>query len=338
MNGAFRPPWWCRSAHLQTIWGPLFRRGRLAVRRERVATRDGDFVDLDWAEGGAPGAPLLLVLHGLEGSSQSHYAVGLMHGAAGRGWRAATLNFRSCSGELNRRDQFYHSGHTEDLDDVVRLLLGREPGLALGVVGVSLGGNVLVKWLGERADGAPAAVFGAVAISTPFRLTPCAESLDEGFNRAVYTANFLKSMRAKVRDKARRSPGFAVRVDVPRALRARTFREYDRAVTAPLNGFADERDYWTRASSAPYLARVRRPTLLIHALDDPMVPAASLPDPAALPPAVHAEFVPRGGHAGFIDGRWPWRAGSWAERRAVEFLAGVLAGAGGGARGARAIG
>ena len=303
-----------------------------------MATRDGDFVDLDWAEGGAPGAPLLLALHGLEGSSRSHYAVGLMRGAAARGWRGLTLNFRSCSGELNRRHQFYHSGHTEDLDDVVRLLLAREPGLALALVGVSLGGNVLVKWLGERADAAPAAVFGAVAISTPFQLGPCAETLDRGFQRAVYTANFLGSMRAKVRAKARRSAEFAALVDLPLALRARTFREYDRAVTAPLNGFADERDYWTRASSAPYLPRVRRPTLLIHALDDPMVPRASLPDAATLPPAVRAEFVPRGGHAGFIDGRWPWRAGSWAERRAVEFLAGVLAGRGDGARGARRTG
>ena len=303
-----------------------------------MATRDGDFVDLDWAEGGAPGAPLLLALHGLEGSSQSHYAVGLMRGAAGRGWRGATLNFRSCSGELNRRHQFYHSGHTEDLDDVVRLLLGREPGLALALVGVSLGGNVLVKWLGEREDAASAAVFGAVAISTPFQLAPCAESLDQGFNRTVYTGTFLKSMRAKVRDKARRSPGFAALVNLPLALRARTFREYDRAVTAPLNGFTDERDYWTRASSGPYLSRVRRPTLLIHALDDPMVPVGSLPDPAALPPGVRAEFVPRGGHAGFIDGRWPWRVGSWAERRAVEFLAGVLAAGGGGAPGGRRIG
>jgi hypothetical protein len=317
---------------VQTVWGPLFRRTRIEARRERIVTRDGDFVDLDWVEpsgspegSGAPGAPLLLVLHGLEGSSQSHYAVGLMRGAAARGWRALTLNFRSCSGELNRLPQFYHSGHTDDLDDVVRLLLGREPELRIAAVGFSLGGNVLLKWLGERADGAPRGLAAAVAVSVPFDLATSARALDSGFQKHVYAANFLGSMREKVRQKARRDPGFAALVDVDLALRAHTFAEYDRAVTAPLNGFADEHDYWVRASSRPYLPRVRRPTLLLNALDDPIVPPEALPDPGTLPEWVSAEFTPRGGHAGFIDGRWPWRAGSWAERRALAFLATTLA-------------
>ena len=320
---------------MQTVWGPLFRRTRLGARRERIATRDGDFVDLDWVEPsgsrentGATGAPLLLVLHGLEGSSQSHYAVGLMRGAAARGWRAVTLNFRSCSGELNRRPQFYHSGHTDDLDDVVRRVLEREPETRLVAAGVSLGGNVLLKWLGEREVSAPEQLAGVVAISVPFDLAPCARALDTGLRRPVYAANFLSTMREKVRQKAQRDPGFAAQVDLPRALKARTFAEYDRAVTAPLNGFADERDYWIRASSGPYLPRIRRPTLLINALDDPIVPPEALPDPRALSPWISAEFVERGGHAGFIEGPWPWRVGSWAERRALEFLGAVLAGAG----------
>ncbi len=312
---------------MQTVWGPLFRpRGRLRVRRERVTTRDGDFVDLDWADGdGRPGAPLLLILHGLEGSSRSHYALSLMGLALARRWRAVTLNFRSCSGELNRLPQFYHSGHTDDLDDVIALLLLREPATRLGAVGFSLGGNVLLKWLGERDKDAPEQLAGAVAISVPFDLGPCARVLDRGLRRRVYTANFLASMRAKVRGKARRSPEFAALVDLPLALRATTFAEYDRAVTARLHGFADERDYWVRASSRPYLGAIRRPTLLVNALDDPIVPPEALPDPGSLPDCVRAEFPRRGGHAGFIDGRWPWRVGSWAERRAVEFLAGVLA-------------
>jgi len=317
---------------VQTVWGPLFRRTRLGARRERIATRDGDFVDLDWVEPsgsreniGAAGVPLLLVLHGLEGSSQSHYAVGLMRGAAARGWRAVTLNFRSCSGELNRRPQFYHSGHTDDLDDVVGRLLEREPETRLLAAGVSLGGNVLLKWLGEQEVSAPKQLAGVVAISVPFDLASCARALDTGLRRPVYAANFLATMREKVRRKASRDPGFAALVDLPGALKARTFAEYDRAATAPLNGFADERDYWVRASSGPYLPRIRRPTLLINALDDPIVPPAALPDPAALPPWIRTEFVERGGHAGFIEGPWPWRAGSWAERRALEFLDAVLA-------------
>jgi predicted alpha/beta-fold hydrolase len=311
---------------VQTIWGPLFRRHRIRWRRERVATSDGDFVDLDWADAARADAPLLLVLHGLEGSSGSHYVVGLTRQALAQGWRAVTLNFRSCSGELNRLRPFYHSGHTADLDEVVRLLVAREPGLRLGAVGVSLGGNVLLKWLGEREADVPGAVAGAVAISVPFDLAHCAEALDRGFCRLVYTNNFLGTMRAKVRLKAARDPGLADIVDVPLALRARTFAEYDRAVTAPLNGFQDERDYWARASSAPYLRRIRRPTLLVNALDDPIVPAGALPDPAGLPPAVRAEFVERGGHAAFLHGRWPWRVESWAERRAVDFLSRLVGG------------
>jgi len=302
---------------VQTIWGPLFRRGRIRSRRERIATSDGDFVDLDWADEAPPGSPLVLVLHGLEGSSQSHYAVGLMRQAVARGWRAVTLNFRSCSGELNRRLPFYHSGHTDDLDEIVALLTSRERGLRLGIVGVSLGGNVLLKWLGEH--GAEAPIAGAVAISVPFDLASCARVLDRGPRCWVYTANFMRTMRAKVIDKAARDPEMARMVDLAQLRRTRTFARYDRLVTAPLNGFADEHDYWRRASSGPYLARIRRPTLLVNALDDPIVPPGALPRFADLPPAVRAEFPAHGGHAGFIEG-WPWRVRSWAERRALEFL------------------
>ena len=284
----------------------------------------------------------MLVLHGLEGSSRSHYAVGLMRQAIARGWRAVTLNFRSCSGELNLLRPFYHSGYTEDLDEVLRMLVVREPGLRLGAVGVSLGGNVLLKWLGEREAGVPTELVGAVAISVPFDLTPCTRALDRGFCRRVYAANFLRTMRAKVRLKADRDPGLHGVVDLALALRARTFAEYDRAVTAPLYGFVDERDYWTRASSRPYLSRIRRPTLLVNALDDPIVPPEALPDPATLPPSVRAEFLPQGGHVGFIEGFWPWRFESWVERRALDFLASLVppechAPRGGQASGARPI-
>src|SRR5439155_1365508 len=237
--------------------------------------------------------------------------------ALARRWRAVTLNFRSCSGELNRLPQFYHSGHTDDLEDVVALLLQREPTTRLVAVGVSLGGNVLLKWLGERGADAPGQLVGAVAISVPFELAPCAEALDRGFRRRVYAANFLRSMRRKVRLKALRDGGFAARVDLPLALRARTFAEYDHAVTARLHGFADARDYWVRASSGRYLGRIRRPTLLVSALDDPIVPPAALPDPARLPDWVSAEFLPRGATAASQSER---------ERRHVEALARLVEG------------
>jgi uncharacterized protein len=292
----------------------------LALRRERVQTRDGDFVDLDWlAAPVSASAPLLLVLHGLEGSCRSHYVHGLLEHGRRLGWAGVLLNFRSCSGEPNRLPRFYHSGDTEDLDEIVHLLTAREPERAIVAAGVSLGGNVLLKWLGERGDAAPVAA--AVGVSVPFDLEQCARALDRGFQKWVYTANFMRTFRQKVRAKARQHGAF---VDLAAVRRARTFAAYDRVVTAPLHGFADEVDYWRRASCAPYLAKVRRPTLLISAVDDPFVPASALPNPRALPPNVALEVTERGGHVGFVEGP-PWRVTSWAERRAVEFLQDVLA-------------
>jgi len=314
VEASYQPPWWYRGRHLQTIWGPLFRRlRRPPLRRERWPTPDGDFLDLDWLEGDSP---LVVILHGLEGSSGSHYARGLLLEAAAVGWRAVVFHFRSCSGELNRGPRLYHAGETSDLDWVIGKLIEREPTTPLGLVGVSLGGNVALKWLGERGEGAPAQVRAAATISTPFDLTACALSLDRGLNRPLYTARFLRSMRAKVRAKRRLYDGL---VNVPAALRARTFAVYDRLATAPINGFADERDYWARASSGPYLARIRRPCLLINAANDPFVPAVTLPTAVvAGSPWLEAAFLPEGGHVGFLEG--PWGRRSWAERRALAFL------------------
>jgi predicted alpha/beta-fold hydrolase len=313
----FRPAWWCRNRHAQTMWGPLFRRIRLSLRRERVVLPDGDFVDLDWVDGAPAGAPLVLVLHGLEGSSQSHYVLGLLAGARERGWRGVALNFRSCSGELNRLPRFYHSGDTGDLDAIVRALVEREPALRLGIVGVSLGGNVVLKWLGEQGGDAPAVVKAAAGISVPFDLTPCARALDRGFAKWVYTANFMRTMRKKVVEKARVYPDF---VDLGATRRARTFAAYDNTVTAPLSGFTDAEDYWRRASCRPYLARVARPALVVNAADDPFVPPSALPNPTEMSAHVRLVVTPRGGHVGFLEGRWPWRVDSWAEGRALDFL------------------
>src|SRR5262249_26203790 len=206
----FRPPWWAANGHLQTIWGPLFRSDRLPLRRERLSTPDGDFVDLDWLDGAGLGgdAPRLLVLHGLEGSSRSHYVSGLLRVGRAAGWHGVALNFRSCSGELNRLPRFYHSGETGDLARVIETLVAREPSVRVGAVGVSVGGNGLLKWLGEVGPAAPAEVRGAVGISVPFDVAASARVLDRGLRRLVYAANFLKSMRSKVIEKARRYPGF----------------------------------------------------------------------------------------------------------------------------------
>jgi predicted alpha/beta-fold hydrolase len=319
----YRPPLWYRGRHLQTLWGPLLRNRRPPpLRRERLETADGDFIDLDWLPDAPGAAPVLLILHGLEGSSRSHYARGLLREAARLGWQAAVLHFRSCSGEVNRLPRLYHSGETADLDWVVGRLRERAPACRLGLVGISLGGNVALKWLGERGDAAPPEVVAAAAISTPFDLAACARVLDRGFNRAVYTASFLRTMKAKIRAKAHLYDG---RLDTAPALRARTFAEYDRFFTAPLNGFADERDYWTRASSGPFLEGIRRPTLLINAINDPFMPGSALPTAAvARSRWLEAAFVAQGGHVGFLDGAFG--RSSWAERRALAFLRGHLLG------------
>jgi len=314
---AYRPPWWYRGKHLQTLWGPLLRRLRgPALRRERVETADGDFLDLDWLAGRERGAPLVVVLHGLEGSARSHYAVGLLRGLEAMGWRGLVVHFRSCGGEVNRSRRLYHSGDTEDLEFVVGRLLAREPQAPLGLVGISLGGNVLLKWLGELGERVPEPVAAAVAISTPFNLAACAAVLDRGLNRRLYTANFLSTMKAKLDQKAHL---YRDCLDLPAARRAKTFAEYDRLVTAPLNGFADEQDYWARSSSGQFLPGIRRPTLLINSLNDPFMPASALPRAAvAASRWLEADFVEQGGHAGFLEGFGGRR--SWAENRALAFL------------------
>jgi predicted alpha/beta-fold hydrolase len=258
----------------------------------------------------------VLILHGLEGSSRSHYATGLCLEAARLGLRAVVMHFRSCSGELNRTPRLYHSGETTDLDGVLAWLAEREPATRIGLVGTSLGGNVALKWLGERGEAARDQVRAAVAISTPFDLAACARALDGGLPRVLYTERFLRTMRPKVAAKAHL---YDDRIDLAAVQRARTFAEYDRCVTAPIFGFADERDYWARSSSRPYLPGIRRPTLLINAVNDPFIPPSALPtDEVDGSPWLEAAFVPEGGHAGFLEG--PWGRRSWAERRALSFL------------------
>jgi predicted alpha/beta-fold hydrolase len=321
----YRPPWWYRGRHLQTVWASLFRRPEPPpLRRQRLSTPDGDFVDVDWiAAAPAARAPLILILHGLEGSSRSHYALGLLREVADRGWDGAVLHFRTCSGELNRSLRLYHSGDTGDLDWLVQRLTAERPDRRIGVIGVSLGGNVMLRWLGERGDALAAGVRAAVAISVPFDLAAAAAVLDRGFRRRLYTEHFLQTMRVKVWAKAAM---YRDLMDLAAIARARTFREWDRFVTAPLYGFADERDYWERCSSGPVLTAIRRPCLLINALNDPFVPAASLPRAAVRGSRwLEAAFVPEGGHAGFVEG--PRGERSWAERRALAFLAGHLASA-----------
>ncbi|HEX8243859.1 MAG TPA: alpha/beta fold hydrolase [Longimicrobium sp.] len=325
----FEPAWWLPGAHAQTVAGRFLRpRTGVRYRRERLDTPDGDFLDLDWAT--VPGrpappadAPLVIVVHGLEGSAQSLYVLETCRKLWDRGIRSVAMNFRSCSGQPNRLPRFYHAGDTGDVGFVLDRLAEREPRAALGAVGFSLGGNVVLKYLGERGD--DARVRAAAAVSVPFDLGAGADHLWRTVTGRLYTGIFVRSLQRKYRQK-RGVIGDAC--DARRVLSARGFREFDDAATARLHGFSGADEYYTRSSSAQFLPRIRVPTLLVHAADDPFVPPDAIPhDAIAANPSLVPAMTEHGGHVGFIAGR-PWAAEFWAEAEAARFLAGELAPAG----------
>lgn len=299
---------------------------RPRVARERWELPDGDFLDVDRLGGPAADAPVLVVCHGLEGSSRAPYVRGLLSAARARGLAALAVNFRGCSGEPNRLPRFYHSGDTGDLAQVVARLVAERPGRPVVLSGFSLGGNVVVKYLGERGDDLPAEVRGAAVISVPFDLARSAAAIDgPGAWSWIYRERFLRRLRAKALAKARRFPD---RLDAAAIRAAASFSAFDGAVTAPLHGFASARAYWAACSSGAFVAGVRRPLLALAALDDPMVPADTLPlDAASANPCVELLVTPTGGHVGFVAGRL--RPSFWAEARAAAFLAGLARPGGG---------
>ncbi|HET6282036.1 MAG TPA: alpha/beta fold hydrolase [Polyangia bacterium] len=320
--------WWARGGHLQTTWGRLGRSRRLVTfRRELLTTPDDDELVLDHVDGSA-GAPRVLLLHGLEGSSYSVYAQGLAQLLARSGWNTTVLNFRSCARDPkglsrtlpNRRPRLYHSGETTDLAFVVDTLSTRESHTPLYAIGVSLGGNVLLKWLGEV--GARSRVDAAVTISVPYDLAAAARHL-EGSGR-IYVGHFLKTLKVKTLDIMRRFPQApsVARLDVTRIKRARTFFEFDDAATAPLHGFAGAQDYYRRSSSLRFLNRIEVPAMCLSSADDPFLPESAI-ESARIVASDEVQIVSTrwGGHAGFIAGRWPWKPLYWAEQQAVSWLA-----------------
>jgi len=299
--------------------------GGVELSRERLTLPDGDFLDLDWvvrSEGREidPASALVVVVHGLEGSSESGYAKELYRALGKRGLAAVGMNFRSCSGEMYRLPRLYHSGETGDLSHVLGGLRARFPDRTLGVVGVSLGGNVLLKYLGEVGEQGRKTVKAAAVISVPFDLSAGADFMERGFSR-VYRWSLVRRLKRKVRAKA---AILSEIIDVERTLETCTFREFDDTSTAPLHGFRGAEDYYERSSSAKYVDRVRVPTLLIHALDDPFLPASAIPQAAARANScIECRFTERGGHVGFVEGT-PWAPIFWGEQTAATFLTEIL--------------
>lgn len=324
VNSDFKPAWWLISSHGQTLYPTLTRNIKAPVDLvERIELPDGDFIDLAWAINGLDSqTPVVILLHGLGGSVESAYAAGLMQVFNHCGWRAVLMHFRGASSEPNRLPRAYHTGDTGDVNYFIRLLAEREPQTKKAVVGVSLGGNVLLKWLGEQ--GPQQLISAAVAVSVPFQLRLVADKIGSGFSR-IYQAYLLRRMK---RIFERKKAVFADK-EIPQIYRemhkCHCFWTFDECVTAPLHGFPHVHAYYKEASSRPYIAKIATQTLIIHALDDPFMTPDIVPAEEELSKDVTLELSAKGGHVGFISGHLPGKPVYWLEQRIPDFLKPILA-------------
>ena len=311
----FKPAWWLPGPHLQTLWPTLCRRqvNNIMLERERFELPDGDFVDLDWVGKNNTG-PIILILPGLEGSIYSPYAKGMLYAIAQQNWRGVFMHFRGCSGEPNRLPRSYHSGETGDIAALVMALKKREPQTVFAAIGFSLGGNMLLKWLGETGQDNP--LQAAIAISVPFELQKTAERIQCGFSK-LYQWHLLNCLCKRLTQKFQGRP---IPNNFPTALKFQTLQEFDDQVTAPLHGFTGAIDYYTRSSSRQYLNKIQIPTLILQAQDDPFMTHDIIPQKSELSSHVRFELTRSGGHVGFVTGKYPWRAKYWLEQRAPLFL------------------
>lgn len=318
VKSTYVSPWWLPGGNIQTIYArTLARNYAVEYQRQRWETPDGDFIDLDWVNRQGGAAKLLVLFHGLEGCSRSHYALSLMAMAQQVGWRGVVPHFRGCSGEINRLARAYHSGDAAEIDWILRRLKRENPDSDVYVVGISLGGNMLLKWLGEQGAAAAAVVNAAMAVSAPVDLHAAAAVLDFGYRKAIYTRRFLRSLREKVLAKIARH---RLDINIAAVRVCSTFRQIDDLYTAPIHGFKDADDYWTRASSKPWLKHIRVPTLLLNARNDPFLPDGALPSPSEVSDAVTVEFPNAGGHVGFVRGAFPGSL-RWLPQRMADFFA-----------------
>jgi len=318
VDSRFTPPRWLRNPHLQTLWPVFLRRNSIKrIYHERLELDDGDFIDLCWTSRSK--APTVILFHGLEGSLESHYAGSLLKAVSDRGWRGLLVHFRGCSGMPNRLARSYHSGETGDIDRIIRIVAGRDTDVPIAVVGFSLGGNALLKWLGESRD--HARVTTAVAVSVPFDLSCSADRLSKGLSR-LYQWRLTRSLQASVRRKFASLP---CPLDLSALHSMTTFRQFDDGITAPLHGFKGVDDYYARSSCRPYLKDITVPTLIIHSRDDPFMNPDCVPGEAELSAEVTLELSAHGGHVGFVSqGKYPATWDYWLDKRIPEYLAGCF--------------
>jgi uncharacterized protein len=313
----YRAPPWLVGGHAQTIWPYLLRGPQVSFRRERVETDDSDFWDFDWLDASASrDAPVVVLFHGLEGNAQSHYARALFAHLADIGWRGVVPHFRGCSGEINRLPRAYHSGdHAEVAAMLAAIRMRIATAATLYAIGVSLGGSTLLNWLGRAQRDAAKVLTAAAAISAPIDLTAAGIAIGQGANR-IYTRAFLHTLKPKALAMAAAFPDL---LNSAKIRRARSMWTFDEFVTAPLHGFAGANDYWSRASSKPWLAEIALPTLVLNARNDPFIPATSLPGPGEVSRNVVLEHPAQGGHAGFLVGPAPGNL-AWLPKRVLHFF------------------
>lgn len=318
MKNNFKPAWWLPGGHLQTLWAGLKKRKvNVPLVRERLWLPDGDFLDLDWTVDNEK-SPLVLLLHGLEGSVESSYAKGMLTALKRVGLRGVFMHFRGCSGEHNKSIQFYHAGETNDLRYVLQTLHQREPSTPLAVIGFSLGGNVLLKYLGETQMDNP--ISCAAAISVPFLLNRCSDKIQKG-SSSIYQKHLLLRLKKKVLSKAEKT---TLPIDLENVSKIKNFWEFDDLITAKIYGFKDAQDYYKQSSSLHYLSSIKKKTWIIHALNDPFLPSDAIPQSNQLPFNVQLELHPSGGHLGFIGGRLPWSPTYWLEEQVPSLLRNFL--------------
>ncbi|MBF0286648.1 MAG: hydrolase [SAR324 cluster bacterium] len=312
----YKPAWWLPNGHSQTLWAALLRKTpAIIIKEEQLELPDGDFVDLHWA-GGTKG-PIVVVLHGLEGSIHSRYTQGILHAITEMQWRGVLMHFRNCSTKPNRQARSYHGGDTGDLDYLIQCLQQREPDCALAAIGYSLGGNVLLKWLGSSGkQKTPTPLHAAAVVSVPFDFHNAIHTLEHGFSR-IYHWHLLQKLRqSALRKFEQLPPPFP-----PTSIRSiRSIREFDDKVTAVLHGFENVDHYYSVVSSKQYLRDIQIPTLMIHSEDDPFMTPEAIPQPEDLSASITLDLLPAGGHVGFISGSWPCKSYVWSEKRIIEYF------------------
>ncbi len=319
VESQFRAPWWLRNSHVQTIWGSLFRKIEpIKTTLQRVELKDGDFIDLDWLiePQTDKNSPVLLLLHGLEGSKYSNYIQSILHKTKQYHWNVVVMHFRGCSEEINRLPRSYHSGETEDLKAVLAIIREQHPQSTIMAAGFSLGGNVLLKYLGE--SGKDSLIDMAAAISVPLLLSSASARLDKGFSR-LYKNQLLKELKRKAINKIiNHSPDLSL--SISQVEKINTFYDFDDQITAALHGFEGADDYYQRSSSRQFLSTIAVPTLILHAADDPFMTKDVIPEENELSGSVTFELSGQGGHVGFISGGWPWNTRCYIDERVSSWF------------------